>query len=284
VAQPEPDFPSRLERFEVVASTNDIVAGWLRDGAPEGCVAVADVQTAGRGRLGRTWVAPPGAALLCSIGFRPAWLAPDRIWRLAAVVALAMADAAEDVAGLGEGTIRMKWPNDLVIALDPDGRPIGPASVGDAGDGSIRKLAGLLGETDGIGSPDVRAVVGIGLNADWPRQDFPAAFADRMTSLREVSNGRPIDREVLLENFLARLETRVEALRGGYFDIAGWTSRQLTSGQAVRLEHPDGSAETVRAIAVDATTGALVVEGPAGAGERQVVVGEIRHVRLAAAP
>ncbi len=66
---------------------------------PEVCLAVADEQTAGRGRAGRTWAAPPGAALLLSLGFRPAWLAPDRAWRLAAIASLAMADAAEEVAG-----------------------------------------------------------------------------------------------------------------------------------------------------------------------------------------
>ena len=70
---------------------------------PEVCLAVADEQTEGRGRHGRTWTAPPGAALLGSLGFRPTWLAPDRAWRLAAVVALAMCDAAEDVAGSPPG-------------------------------------------------------------------------------------------------------------------------------------------------------------------------------------
>ena len=82
---------------------------------------MADEQTAGRGRLGRSWVAPSGAALLLSLGFRPSYLAPDRLWRLAAVVALAMADAAEDVAGLPVGTLRLKWPNDIVV--DRPGRP-----------------------------------------------------------------------------------------------------------------------------------------------------------------
>jgi biotin-(acetyl-CoA carboxylase) ligase len=98
-----------------------------------------------------------------------------------------------------------------------------------------------------------------------------------MTSLREASGGRPIDRDVLLDAFLDRLATRVEALRGGWFDVAGWTGRQLTSGRRVRLEHPDGTSEVIRAIDVDALTGALVVEG-----ERAVVVGEIRHVRVEA--
>jgi BirA family biotin operon repressor/biotin-[acetyl-CoA-carboxylase] ligase len=277
-----PTFPSRLERFEIVGSTNDVVARWLDEGTPEVCIAVADAQTSGRGRHGRAWVAPPGAALLASVGFRPSWLAPDRLWRLAAVVALAMADAAEDVAGLADGTIRLKWPNDLVVAFSATGRPLGSAAVLPPDRPlDVRKLAGLLGETDGLGTDDVQAVVGIGLNADWPREAFPPDLAPGMTSLREASGGRPIDRVALLEGFLARLETRVEALRGGYFDVAGWTARQLTAGRAVRLERPDGSVETVRALGVDATSGALVVaEGRPGDGERQVLVGEIRHLRL----
>ena len=103
------------ERFDRVGSTNDVVRGWLADGTPEVCLAVAAEQTAGRGRDGRTWVAPPGAALLLSLGFRPTWLAPESVWRLAAIASLAMADAAEAVAGLAAGTIRLKWPNDLVL-------------------------------------------------------------------------------------------------------------------------------------------------------------------------
>jgi BirA family transcriptional regulator, biotin operon repressor / biotin---[acetyl-CoA-carboxylase] ligase len=279
-------FPSRLERFGLVSSTNDVVAGWLRDGTPEVCVAVADAQSAGRGRHGRSWLAPPGAALLASIGFRPAWLAPERVWRLAAIVALAMADAAEDVAGLAEGTVRLKWPNDLVVAFGERGRPLGGAAVL-APDRplDVRKLAGLLGETDGLGTDDARVVVGIGLNADWARDAFPAELAGAMTSLLEASGGRAIDRELVLAGFLARLETRTEALRGGYFDVAGWSGRQLTNGLAVRLERPDGAVETTRALGVDATTGALVVAGRGSErDERQVLVGEIRHVRLAAGP
>jgi BirA family biotin operon repressor/biotin-[acetyl-CoA-carboxylase] ligase len=283
-------FPVRLEHFESVGSTNDVVAEWLRAGVPEVCVAVAETQDAGRGRLGRTWLAPAGAALLCSVGFRPAWLAPERLWRLGAIVALAMADAGEDVAGLPEGTIRLKWPNDLVVAFGAGGRAVGgAATLGDDGNQAIRKLAGILGETDGIGGADPRAVVGIGINADWSRDAFPPDLADDMTSLREASAGRPIDREALLDAFLSHLEPRVEALRGGWFDVAGWSARQLTNGRLVRLDLPGGPPEVVRAVGVDSTSGALLVEDVAGAEagveggpERAILAGEIRHLRLAA--
>jgi BirA family biotin operon repressor/biotin-[acetyl-CoA-carboxylase] ligase len=264
-------FLTRQERFDLVASTNDAVRAWLAEGTPEVCLAVADEQSAGRGRAGRTWVAPRGAALLLSLGFRPTWLDPERAWRLAAITALAMADAAEEVAGLPDGAIRLKWPNDLVVELD-----------GTAVDGGVRKVAGLLGETDGLGTADPRVVVGVGINADWPPADFPPELAGSMTSLREVSHGRPIDLALLLDAFLGRIEARVEALRAGRFDVADWQDRQLTTGRTVRLERPDGG-ETVRAVGVDVASGALIVEDEAAPGrERQVIVGEISHVRLAA--
>jgi BirA family biotin operon repressor/biotin-[acetyl-CoA-carboxylase] ligase len=268
-------FPSRQQRFDAVGSTNDVVRAWLAEGTPEVCLAVADEQTAGRGRAGRTWVAPAGRALLLSLGFRPVWLAPERTWRLAAITALAMADAAEEVAGLADGAVRLKWPNDLVVE-DGAGDP------GAAARSVIRKLGGLLGETDGLGSADPRAAIGLGLNADWPAAEFPADLADSMTSLREASRGRPVDLALLLDAFLGRVEARVEALRGGRFDVADWQARQVTTGREVRLERPDGN-ETVRALGVDVSSGALLVEDErAPNGEREVIVGEVTHVRLAA--
>lgn len=262
-------FLARLERFDRVGSTNDVVRDWLAEGTPEVCLAVAAEQTAGRGRSGRAWIAPPDAALLLSLGFRPTWLEPDRTWRLAASAALSMADAAEALAGLPRGTIRLKWPNDLVVETDDSG---------------LRKVAGLLGESQGLGTADPRVVVGLGINADWPAADFPPDLAASMTSLREVAGDDAIDRSLLLEAFVERLEARIEALRAGRFDAAAWTERQVTTGRIVRLEHPDGD-ETVRAVGVDVVTGALVVAEPgAPDGRRQVLVGEISHVRLAGAP
>jgi BirA family biotin operon repressor/biotin-[acetyl-CoA-carboxylase] ligase len=273
-----PDFLARQERFAVVGSTNDVVRDWLAAGTPEVCLAMADEQRAGRGRDGRTWVAPPGAALLLSLGFRPTWLEPDRVWRLAATVSLAMADAAEEAAGLPDGAIRLKWPNDLVVETAGLAVPVPPERPSE-----VRKVAGVLGETDGLGTWDPRVVIGIGIDTDWAAADFPLELASSMTSLREASHGRPIDHVALLDGFLGRLEVRIEALRGGRFDVGDWTARQLTSGRFVELVAPDGTATTVRALGVDTASGGLVVVDPATpGGERTVVVGEIRHVRLAA--
>lgn len=279
----ESPFLVRQERFPSVTSTNDVVRAWLEDGTPEVCLAVADEQTAGRGRSGRSWTAPPGAALLLSVGFRPTWLPADRAWQLAALASLAMADAAEEVAGLPDRVIRLKWPNDLVIETVAGRAVAGPWRRGDAAR-EIRKLAGVLGETVGLGSDDPCVVVGLGINAGWPASAFPADLAAAMTSLGAASGDRPIDLVFLLDAFLGRLEARVEALRAGRFDVADWTERQLTTGRTVRLE-TDASgatiAQIVKAVGVDPLTGALIVADPSGVdGERSVVSGEIHHLRV----
>lgn len=266
-------FFSRQERFERVGSTNDVVREWLDAGTQEVCLAVADEQTSGRGRSGRTWVAPPGTALLLSLGFRPTWLAPERAWRIIATASLAMADAAEAVAGLPAGAVSLKWPNDLTI--EPDGR-------------QPRKLAGVLGETQGMGTNDPQLVVGLGVNVDWPVADYPPELAGSMTSLREAAGGRvPGGRAVdvrLLDRFLEHLVAGIEALRAGRFDGASWAGRQLTTGRMIRLEHAHHH-ETVQAVGVDEDTGALLVADPgARRGVRQVLVGEVSHVRVTDTP
>jgi BirA family transcriptional regulator, biotin operon repressor / biotin---[acetyl-CoA-carboxylase] ligase len=255
---------SRLERFERIGSTNDVVRDWLAAGTPEICVAAAEEQHAGRGRSGRSWVAPRGAALLVSVGFRPTWLAPEHVWRLAACVSLAMADAAEDAVQLPRGTVRLKWPNDLV------------ALVGDA-PGEVRKLGGVLGESSGLGTDDPTVIVGLGLNAAWHPLRFPDELRATMTSLHELSGGMPVDRDAILEAALDGVAGRIDRLRAGRFDAEAWADRQVTTGRTIALETDDGPA-IVAAIGVDPESGALLV-GDVTA-PRSVLVGDIRHVRL----
>jgi BirA family transcriptional regulator, biotin operon repressor / biotin---[acetyl-CoA-carboxylase] ligase len=257
---------SRLERFEEVDSTQRVVREWLDAGTAEVCVAVADVQTAGRGRQGRGWSAPRGAALLCSAGFRPRLLQARHAWRLAATCSLAMLDAAEATAGLRDATLWLKWPNDIVA----DGR-----------DGRLLKVAGVLGETVGDGRMVASAVVGIGINAGWRGVDFPQELAGSMTSLLELSNGRPVDRDALLEAYLDRLEPRYEALLAGSFDSGGWSTRQRTTGRHVEVDVGDRRLEGV-ASGIEPDSGALLVETPDG---RHVIrSGDVVRCRIVELP
>ena len=245
-------FLSRVERFGSVDSTQRIVRAWLEAGTPEVAIAVADEQTAGRGRQGRTLDRAAAAALLLSAGFRPANLPLRHGWRLAATVSLAMLDAAEAAAGLRDDALRLKWPNDIVAAY-PDGR--------------LEKVAGVLGETVAVGDLVDWSVVGIGVNVDWAAADFPPDLKPTMTSLREMA-GRPVDREQLLDEFLARLEPRYESLRQGTFDAATWSARQVTTGAQVEVDI-GREVVTARATGVDPDSGALLVDGhpPIDSGE-----------------
>src|SRR5213078_4741069 len=113
-----------VRRHAELDSTNRLAADLARAGAPEGVVVVADHQTAGRGRLGRTWVAPPGSSVLMSVVLRPT-VAPERRHVVTLALALAARDACVEVTGVMPD---LKWPNDLLV--------------------TERKLAGILAEAD----------------------------------------------------------------------------------------------------------------------------------------
>jgi BirA family transcriptional regulator, biotin operon repressor / biotin---[acetyl-CoA-carboxylase] ligase len=237
-----PSRISRLERFHRVGSTQDVVRGWLDEGEPEICVAVADEQTAGRGRLDRSWQAPPGAAILLSAGFRPGGLAAEQAWRLGAIVALAMLEGVEEILGDADRALALKWPNDLVARR---------------GDGIV-KVGGVLGESvmeDGRVSV---AIVGIGVNADWAAEAFPPDLHGTMSSLREVVGG-PVDRDRLIEAFLARVSSAYDELAAGAFPEVRWARRQVTTGADVELDLGGGQSEQGIAVGVDTETGGLSV-------------------------
>ena len=125
--------------------------------------------------------------------------------------------------------------------------------------------------------PDAHA-----LHTDWPATAFPPDLEPSMTSLREMTGDRPIDHDALLDAFIDRLAIGIDGLRGGRFDETGWADRQLTTGRWIDVVAPDGSVASVRALGVDTGSGALVVADREAPGRRRhVIVGEIRHVRLA---
>jgi BirA family biotin operon repressor/biotin-[acetyl-CoA-carboxylase] ligase len=242
-------MPSRLaweiRRFDSIDSTNRYLLDEARAGAAEGLVAVADHQSAGRGRRGRAWEAPPGASLLCSVLLRPQ-LAPERLQVVAMAAGVAMAEAIERIAGFRP---ELKWPNDLVV--------------------DDRKLAGLLAESDGDA-----VVVGVGVNVEW--HEFPAELAATATACN-LEAGRRIDPSALLARYLDALEQRYAALDG----VAGeYRTRLATIGRRVRVERPD---REIVGRAVDVgDAGELLVavdDGGAGAPTVAVHVGDVVHLR-----
>jgi BirA family biotin operon repressor/biotin-[acetyl-CoA-carboxylase] ligase len=250
-----------IRRFDSLDSTNRYLLDEARAGAPEGVVAVADHQTAGRGRLGRVWEAPPGANLLVSVLMRPD-LPSDQRHLVTAVVALAAVDAVAEVAGAAVG---VKWPNDL---LAPDGR----------------KLAGVLAEAD-LSAPVTGValvppvVVGIGVNVNWPASDddLPEPLRGAATSVRQVV-GRPVDRSDLLDGLLAALEPRVADLgseAGRDRQTGDLRTRCVTLGSRVRVELPD---ERFEGTALDVTGAGHLLVDVAGT-VRTVVAGDVVHVR-----
>ena len=144
--------------------------------APEGAVAVAEVQTEGRGRLGRRWEAKSGTSILCSIALRPP-VEPPRLPELSLVAGEACAAAIAAVTGLRP---TLKFPNDVLI--------------------EGRKVAGILAE-----ARDGRVVLGIGINVNASTEELPAGTVTPATSL-SAESGRKIDRTELLVALLEQVE------------------------------------------------------------------------------
>ena len=150
-------------------------------------------------------------------------------------------------------------------------------------DGRLLKVAGVLGETALLDDVLDSAVVGIGVNGEWRARDFPPELAASMTSLFELSGGRPISRDALLDGWLARLEPRYEALRVGAFDAGAWTARQRTTGHRVEVE-AGGELVAGRAVGVDPESGALLVHDRMRGIDRPVGSGEVVRCRIVELP
>ena len=251
-------------------STNADVLALARQGEPEGIVVVADHQTAGRGRRGRTWEAPPEAALMATILLRP----PAAVAGLTTMaVALAAAEAVEALCGV---RALLKWPNDLVWP----------------GDGSApdRKLAGILAEADwppssqvagGWSEPSaserVVVAVGIGLNVDWDGT-MPPELSDIAVALDELTApGPPPSRAEVLVKMLRGLESRyAQLLNGAPALVEAWEARSATIGSRVRI---DLGTDDVEGTATGVTSeGHLVVTTLEGE-TRILAVGDVVHLR-----
>jgi BirA family biotin operon repressor/biotin-[acetyl-CoA-carboxylase] ligase len=243
----DPDrLPAGVEILATSPSTNAALAERARDGAPDGAVVVAEHQTAGRGRLDRTWETPPRAALTFSVLLRPNLPAARWPWiplLTGYAVQAALADRLPDIA--------LKWPNDVLV--------------------EERKLGGILVER--IETPTgPAAVVGVGINVSQTLDELPVALA---TSLGLELPQAPDRTEVLAQllgsiDGLLPLLDDVTALRAAYADACS------TLGKEVRCELPAGRTLEGRAVDIDAE-GRLVVAGPDG--EVAVGAGDVVHVR-----
>lgn len=226
------DFGRDLIFYDTVGSTNDVVTEMALEGAHEGTVVIADTQTAGRGRRGRTWCSPAGSGLYVSLLLDPGRASrdPRRVTSLMTLAAgVALCDGVYEATGLRPD---IKWPNDLLVGG--------------------RKLAGILAE--GIASsPDgrssvvapqaapaaLRVVLGFGINVSPAA--YPPDVARRATSL-ENELGRSVDRGLVCAHALAALADRYGDLMAGRFDaiLDAWR-RRASGSRGARVRWHDGT-------------------------------------------
>ena len=252
-------------------STNADLLGEARAGAPEGRVLVADHQTAGRGRRGRSWVAPAGSALLASVLLRPR-AGSAALTLLSPAVGLAVRDACADAGA----DVQLKWPNDVIASV--------PGEPGEA------KLAGVLVEADVPSGGTAAVVAGFGVNlvsqpalsamvaaqAGEAGRDFTPLPPVALDALAVA----PPNRNELLVSVLVRLDAwyrRLQEPSGGRAPLDELRRHSATLGRRVRVLTPAG---TVTGMAADLTAdGRLVVETADGLVE--IAAGDCHHLRSA---
>ena len=235
-----------------LGSTNAALLDQARSSAPEGLILVTEHQTEGRGRLGRSWVTPPRAALTFSMLLRPELPAKRWPW----LPLLAGLSVAETLRRTAEVEALVKWPNDVLVA--------------------DRKIAGILAER--VDSPSgPAAIVGVGLNVAQRREELPVPEA---TSLA-LERATVTDRSVLLRALLRMVEALYAEWRQAGGDPAcglGDAYRQLcaTLGQQVSVELPSGDSVAGRATDVD-EDGRLIVD--IGGDVLRLTAGDVVHLR-----
>ena len=242
----------RILRYESLPSTNTEVARLAQLGAEEGLTIVAEEQTAGRGRLQRTWSSPKGAGLYCSVLLRPA-IALDRWPLLTFVAALATGDALLEAS---EVKTDIKWPNDLLA--------------------SERKICGILAE--GIETPAGRAVI-VGIGVNLTDDAFPHELANVATSV--AREGRRPEREAILAALLkalARWYALLHESEGAEKIVATWDSRSsYADGKLVQVTN---GAEVLHGVTCGVENdGALRLE--TAQGLQLIRAGDVTSVRPA---
>ena len=228
-----------------VDTTMSVAAEEAGAGAPEGAVVVAEEQTAGRGRMGRSWVSPPGVNLYFTLILRPTL---EQLRYLAVIAPLAVSLAIEETTGLMP---RIKWLNDVLI-----------------GD---RKVCGVLVETNLTGDEVQNALIGIGINVNLNVM-LHEEIREIATSLRTES-GEEVAREEVLAATLNHIEELYKRLRSGEAVSVAWKQRLETLGKHVKVTIAGG--ESQEGVAVDADSdGSLIIRRDDGSHVR-VAAGEV---------
>jgi len=246
------DVGREVHWFAEVGSTNDAAKELAEEGALHGEVVVAETQTAGRGRRGRFWASPPGKNLYLSVVLRPE-LPPSRAPELTLLASVALCEA---VRRTGVASAAIKWPNDVLAGG--------------------RKLAGIL--TEMAAEPELVqwVVLGIGVNVNAVREDFPDDLRDVATSLA-LERGAPAPRALFAAAVLTGLEAWLDrhAAEGFAPVRAAWRELSDTLGRDVRVRAA-GEELVGRAEDVDAQ-GALLVR--TAAGLERVLAGDVELLR-----
>ena len=252
-------FGRPLRYFDEISSTNPEAMAWAMAGAPEGAIVVADHQTGGKGRWGRSWFSLPGRLLQFSLILRPR-LAPERHGLLTAALGVASARAVRAVTAVG---VEIKWPNDLVVAG--------------------KKISGMLVESVLAGPEITVAVCGIGINVGLSADEIPKDLRGRASSLAIEIRGKGREqapsRSELLARILAEIEVRYVAIGGGNATDLVREARDLSAviGRGVVIRSADGT--TIEGIAEDLDDDAALVVRTVDRS-MAVHVGEIEQLRV----
>jgi BirA family biotin operon repressor/biotin-[acetyl-CoA-carboxylase] ligase len=263
----------RIAVWSRVSSTNDLAAQAVGSTSNDGLVILAEEQTAGRGRLGRSWTAPPRSSILMSVLIFPTpsldLAGPDAGRGSGWLTALGAVATAEVVSTWIGREAAIKWPNDvrvegrkiagiLVERPSARGRPDSPASA--------RNCPSLHGPT-GSGQA---TVIGIGLNVNFDRDALPAELEGRATSIRIERGGLPVDRSEVARDLIRRLDYWYDAVRsqGSAALNAPWRDRNELLGQAVRVSTPSGP-HSGRLIDLDVRLGLTLDLAAEGADENR---------------
>lgn len=241
-------------------STNDDLEALARAGAPEGTCVAADEQTAGRGRLDRSWASPPGSGLWTSVLVRPGDVSPARLGWLPLVAGVAVSDALLTASSV---RAELKWPNDLVAIAAACGGSDGP-----------RKLGGILSAlVPDAGGEGPAVVLGIGINVNMGGMDLPVKNA---TSV--LLEGGNLDRSALLAALLTALEERLAQWRADDGSVEqDYRTRCATIGRLVDVELPSGARVSGVVSGIDADGHLLVSDGESTS---RITAGDVVHATI----